>query len=374
MVEQKIESDAFRIEYSKNILDQVVFDDVISYLGEYRFNLAKYSYSFKFKDGKLRDPNRNDSMQELSQRAINTKSKEGKSSVRERAELKGFQSLDEQLRYAKTDSTIIWVSPPGPKNEGYGDYGFVYFGKVESNNLEEKNIKMTAIRVEKPNIEQFNRALRMLGGKKEYARAEEFLANPDIFAEDLKEGYVDAILKMVFNFKPNEKEQEKFRQIINKMFHLIYYFSKNPRRSRQDLYALENYALELKRDYESKKDNKGLCHPEFISGSRSRNKFGMTDEQVQHGSFYVNPGLKDIVGEYGHKPPVVAGSCGSTGSSNGIKSSNIFNSLSPLNSLLSEDKYGSRIFECPSCGKTNIRPKDQLTSQCQHCGSKDVAC
>ena len=204
MVEQKIESDAFRIEYSKNILDQVVFDDVISYLGEYRFNLAKYSYSFKFKDGKLRDPNRNDSMQELSQRAINTKSKEGKSSVRERAELKGFQSLDEQLRYAKTDSTIIWVSPPGPKNEGYGDYGFVYFGKVESNNLEEKNIKMTAIRVEKPNIEQFNRALRMLGGKKEYARAEEFLANPDIFAEDLKEGYVDAILKMVFNFKPNE--------------------------------------------------------------------------------------------------------------------------------------------------------------------------
>lgn len=38
------------------------------------------------------------------------------------------------------------------------------------------------------------------------------------------------------------------------------------------------------------------------------------------------------------------------------------------------DKYGERTFECPECGKTNIRPKDELLKNCQHCGSPEVAC
>lgn len=41
---------------------------------------------------------------------------------------------------------------------------------------------------------------------------------------------------------------------------------------------------------------------------------------------------------------------------------------------LSEDKYGKRNFDCPECGKENIRPKDKLVSNCQHCGSSKVGC
>ena len=40
---------------------------------------------------------------------------------------------------------------------------------------------------------------------------------------------------------------------------------------------------------------------------------------------------------------------------------------------LESDKYGKRTFECPSCGKVNIRPENELLSNCQHCGS-DVTC
>ena len=40
----------------------------------------------------------------------------------------------------------------------------------------------------------------------------------------------------------------------------------------------------------------------------------------------------------------------------------------------SDDKFGSREFECPECGKTNIRPKDELLKNCQHCGSNKVSC
>lgn len=329
--QKKFAPDAFRIEYGNGIPEQVIFDDVVSYLGEYRFSLPKYSYTLKFSDGKLRDPHRNDSMEELSQRAIDRKVKEGKSFVREKAELRGFQSLNDELQCAKIGSTIIWASPPGPKEDGYGDYGFVYFGKVETNNLEEKNIKMTAMRVERPNAEQFNRALRMLGGKKEHATAEEFLANPNILAEDLKEGYVDAILKTVFNFKPNEEEQEKFNRIIKRMFPLIWELAKNSYRTKQDLYALENCALKLKRD-----------HDFFDRKAPSR--------------------LEDLASVYRDEPPKVAGSCGSTGSSNGIKSSNIFNSLSSLNSLLSEN---AEWFICPEC---NYKADGPVGNKCPGCG------
>jgi hypothetical protein len=41
---------------------------------------------------------------------------------------------------------------------------------------------------------------------------------------------------------------------------------------------------------------------------------------------------------------------------------------------LKSDKFGERTFECPDCGKTNIRPKDELVANCQHCGSSKVAC
>lgn len=41
---------------------------------------------------------------------------------------------------------------------------------------------------------------------------------------------------------------------------------------------------------------------------------------------------------------------------------------------LEPDKYGDRTFECPECGKTNIRPKDEFLKNCQHCGSNKVAC
>lgn len=38
------------------------------------------------------------------------------------------------------------------------------------------------------------------------------------------------------------------------------------------------------------------------------------------------------------------------------------------------DKYGQRTFDCPECGKTNLRPENELLSKCQRCGSNKVSC
>lgn len=75
---------------------------------------------------------------------------------------------------------------------------------------------------------------------------------------------------------------------------------------------------------------------------------------------------------YGNHPVrEVATGCGSSGSLSGDKKSSPF-SVSDFG--IGDDKFGSRDFECPECGKTNIRPKDELVKNCQHCNSSKVAC
>jgi len=281
----------FRLEYKESVPKQVLIDDVISYLGEYRFNLPKFSYMLKYTDGKLRDPHRGDPMQDLTQRSIDKKVLERNGSSRERAEKQGIMSLDRQLMSAKEGDSIVWASPPGSKEEGYGNYGFIFVGNVRINNLSEKTVQMTAIRLEDPKIEQLNQTIHLLTGEKtDYKKAEEFIANPRMVDGHLSESYVDTLLGKAFQFKPNEEEQERFELIMRQMSPLISDFirsAKDPWKTKEEkikeLYSLENYALKLKRDYD---------HPE------NRRENFITN-------FKAAPRLPDIVGEYGKEPPKV---------------------------------------------------------------------
>lgn len=319
-------SDAFRNEYREGTSNQSVVDDVVSYLGEYRLQVPKHSYSLRFKDGRVRGPHGSESMYDLCQKAIDLRRKEKKSFIRETAERYGFESLDRQLQNAVPNSTIIWMSPPGPKEEGYGNYGFVFLGKVYQGYSTGKNLQMTAIRVENPTIEQFNKAFYMLTDEKtEAEHAEEFLDSPRVMNEDIKEGYVDAVLNRVFNYRLDREKQEKFQAIIDRALPLIYDFANNPLRTRDDLYALENYVLELKRDVGS-----------FDKKTPAR--------------------LGELTGGYRQEPPKAAGSCGSTKSSN-----NIINSISSTNSLFSENEW----FTCPKCGFEADGP---IGNECPGCG------
>lgn len=339
MVEQKIRSDAFRIEYKPNISENVLFDDVVSYLGEYRFNLQKYSYNLAFKEGKLRDPHREEPMVDLAKRAIDKKFWEGRPSDREKAEKEGFVSLDAQLKFAREGDAVIWASPPGPKEEGYGDYGFIYIGNVVGNNAD-KTVSMTAIRVENPTIEQFNKAMKLFTGEEtEYKTAEAFLKKPKVKNEKLEEGYVDALLGMSFSFKPNPQDREKFKKAIHRMYPLIADFVHLPNNEkRKALNVLENYALHLIGQSDSKKEN-----------------------IIYIKTAEVNLRIKDMIGDFGYEPPKVAGSCGSTGSKDGFTSSNLFTKGSSLNSLSEDQEW----FHCPKC---SYKADGPIGNQCPGCG------
>lgn len=321
----------FRLEYGEKVPDQALINDVISYLGEYRFSLPKFSYGLKFSNGRLKDPCKGDSMRDIAQKALERRMIDKKSISREKAEAQGIVNLDSQLEFAKDNDTIVWASPPGPKEEGYGNYGFIFVGNIRSDSLTEKKINMTAVRIENPKIEQFNQAMYLFTGEKtNYKTAEEFIANPKVIGGNLNEDYTDALLGMSFSFKPNAKEQEKFDHIIQRMFPLISEFvhsAKNPWKSKQEklkeLYSLENYALELKREYGQSLTGRGNIIVDFKSALK----------------------LPDIVGEYGHEPPKVAGSCPSSSSSS-LTSSNILSNKSLLNDLLGDQEW----FHCPKCG------------------------
>lgn len=327
---EKIGSDAFKLEYEPSIPKQVLVDDIVSYLGEYRFKLPEYSYRLGFADGQLIDPNRHESMVAMSQRAIDLKNSQNKSSVREQAEKAGFRNLDQQLRNAKNGDTIIWMSPMGPKSEGYGDYGFVFFGKVNGGGYE-KEISMIAKRIESPTLEQFNNLNEIITQEKtNYQKAEDFLSHPKVLGKDIPEKDLDVILKEVFSLKPNKEVQEIFKRVINQMSSIIADLAellKNPWRTIREklkgLNSVENYALNLKNDYENYQKENVI----YLKNSDTNLK------------------VLDIIGDFGHKPPVVAGSCGSSSNKNSLTSSNIFSKGSFLNNLFGEQEW----FHCPKC-------------------------
>lgn len=339
----------FRVDYDKNASDKALFDDVVTYLGEYRFNLLKSPYELKYSGGKLRNRHTGEAMSDTTRKALKAKISENNNCSRESGENEGITALDWQLSVAREGDTVVWSSPPGSQEEGYGKYGFLFIGHVGADDSTGKKVSMTAIRVEDPKIQQFNQAMYLLTGeKKDYKTAEEFLARPKVIRENLNEGYIDAILGKTFGFKSNPAEMEKFTLIIRQMSPLIAEFIqsvkdpfKTKNEKRREFYALENYFLKLKADYdrpETRREN-------FIV------------------NFNAKPKLLEIREKYGNKPPEVAGSCPASTTN---KSSNIFSKGLLLNNLL-EDEIDYEFDKAGPCGKCNADVKCGPCGLCKAC-------
>lgn len=55
----------------------------------------------------------------------------GQSGRREIAECEGFRKLEKALFEAPEGTFYLWISPPGTKKEGYGDYSFTHLGQIK---------------------------------------------------------------------------------------------------------------------------------------------------------------------------------------------------------------------------------------------------
>lgn len=353
--------DAFRIEYSPKINPHALEKDLRSYLGEYRFRVQKYRYelsygSFENGDRHLSDIDGHEPMVDKAQRAIEMRTKDGKGQSREIAEKKGIVSLEHQLKNAQFGDHVVWISPPGSKEEGYGDYGFIFVGvvdKVDQFN-QNKHLSMTALRVDQPQITQFNSLLSFLTGTNiKFSNAEQFLAMPKVLP------YVDqsiqGLIIDILNLQPSENDKF-YENALPLLSPSIAEFTDFVRQGKsrdflfKALQSIELYTLDLIKQYKKQND-------------------------ILNYSLIDRVPLQTIMYYYqGQKPPAVAGSCGgSNSSSTESLTSNVFNKYSSLNTLFSnnakEDEYGPLKFVCPhsDCGRENTRTPHKLEETCQHC-------
>lgn len=310
-------SQAFDIEKERVYTDVEMRKDIVSYLSEYRLRVQKYDYEllYSFREGegfRVRDVHRGEAMSIKAKRTLAERQVTGLPIHREMAEDEGIENLDKQLYYAQDGDKIFWISPPGPKEEGYGNYGFVFEGRVQNEMSEDglptKRLFMSAIRVENPTMSQANSAFSELTGENiSHASPEGLLENPRVVSKRAVD--TDAVLQKNFSFVVNQRDAWTNSQVITKMNLMIdeaiSVIRSGTREERiRSFYALENYALALKERFTREND---APEKENIVYTRDYGEYRY---------------LADILYEYGYMPPIVAGSCGATGEE--VRSNDIF--------------------------------------------------
>lgn len=334
-------SKAFNLEYQRSISDQELYDDIVSYLGEYRLKVPKYDYPLIFSSDvtghepqRIRDPHKGESMLLKARRSIEERTYRNEPIHREIAEEKGIAKLEEQLRDAKTGHTILWLSPPGPKEQGYEDYAFLFKGDITKKLDGSASLAMQAIRLKGATLEQGREFFTTITGEENTNQTpEDFIADPVVLPFTIPEPLLDKALKQQFKFEADERKQKKFHSIISKMDKHIQefiYLTKYGAKSQKlkAFYALENYALQLEKEYHDPHDT-------------------VYQDITVISPQYAN--LAALTEAHGYTPPSTGGSCGSSGSET---KNNLFRS--PLQMFLKDALthvlFGEDSAECEECG------------------------
>lgn len=333
MPTERPQTAAFTHEYPRDVSPPLLYKDIVSYLGEYRFELQKDSYELVFDGAMIRDSFIGEPMTKRARRAIKKKEDHWEKTTREEAELQGFKSLEEQLESAEDGDLIVWLSPPGPKDEGYGDYGFVFAGEISPYKELSRGARllMTAYRVEQPNLEDFNEFFQFfIEDDASFQTAEEFISHPQL-ARGITKQMIEELLPESFSFRFSNEGAEQFQAALQKLHpHINEYIrmvqtGKPEKDLREAFNALENYALFLRMP---------LNKPQGFS-------------------------FPQLINYFGYQPKRVGGSCGSSSSGGLSSSNNLLNSISSLG--LSRE---SNNFHCPSCHRESQGP---VGNQCPNC-------
>lgn len=124
-------------EEARQLLVTRLENQIASYLGEFilavRFKEFFYEEATNPQTGQkeLHAPGFIGPIAESYDRAIRESRGRGWSGERENAECEGFRKLEKALLEAPEGTLYLWISPPGSKEEGYGDYSFTHLGQVK---------------------------------------------------------------------------------------------------------------------------------------------------------------------------------------------------------------------------------------------------
>lgn len=343
-------SNSFRVDHREEATSSEIVKDIETYIYEFRLRaqVKPYDLSLTLQDGawRLGDPIKQEPMSTKAHRAVLDRRLRKEPTHREEAEFAGLTFLEQQLTDASSGDSIIWFSPPGPQEEGYGDYGFGFTGEVIEEELNKKTVKMTANRFEKPILEQYKQAFRLVTGADFNAQsADDFLKMPIVIRGGLNKQYIDMIFANVFGFIYDETEATRIDGIYKtRIEHLALEYSRRypqmtPAERVAAIHVMENIATEAK-----KHADVGVT---IFSNDAPRN-------------------LAEAKRSYDYEPEKIAGSCPVTKSNNPL--SNIISDS--VESSLNGDKCSAcnkskedKHYHCPGCRKPYADETDKASSE-----------
>lgn len=312
-----------------NARSQETRDNLLRYLGEYRLTV-KFD-EFYYREGKDLSGRRflagEEEMPVLQKfrKAIYKKEKEGVNSRREVAECDGFKKIEEAYLRGE-DFLFLWISPPGKREEGYGNYSFTFIGEVR-----DRKIKVIPYR-NKLSLSEHKEIAGMFSQRAIFFETDtDFLENPVfIQKEDGLEKAEDVLIRI------GEKEKIDLTwkaRLEQKVGGLIEMFVDAVKRNASDMelerikWSMENFTI----------DRKG----EIITGRSAEVLKDLDDAKIV-----------DIYGR--HAPPPVSGSCPSSGS----------DTLSEFHSKFNKNR-GYDFDHQGTCAVCNSGPK--LLGPCEIC-------
>lgn len=352
---------AYQNKKDKEKLDAYTRKQLETHLGE-RFNVLLSETRYGIKDGQIYGGNTNEPFMDVLIRGANYRRLHGNpvDYKREEAEVLGFGKIEEKLadENSRVGTMMLSISPKGGKDSIYQHNFYDIFTLKEDERGKYIEARRYSSGLSTQETVQKLKEGYLLRAEST-PTAEQFLGNP-IEIERNNTLFKDA--DDIHNFLHKEHEyttREEMDEGLRAVGFLIT--------------SYVNSLSENLSEAEIKMHLSALVNGLDIAMGKTITPFAANEDIKK----ILNS--RDYIFVLGRQPvrPVMTG-CGFSGDLPALSKTFIPGqeespfSVSEFGKLT--DKYGERTFNCPECGRQNLRPKDTLISKCQHCNSTTVAC
>lgn len=325
-----------------------------TYVGE-RVQVAESVTRYEIIDGKIFSTQANETLEEMVARGINFRREHGNpiDFKREDAELTGIKKIQRDLTIG---TTYLVVSSPGGEGSDYTNNFFDTFSVKQDQSGE-----FIEHRRFLSNLTNDEYVQRVTPFKKfdKYPTAEDFLSDPIKINEFDDASEIQKYLSG--GVRALEKEELEKINKINASLITSYINSLVNSPNDHFVHRLKYNAI--------------LNQTDLVLDAIKMGDFEFLDKLSLGYSFNSNY-AEDMSWVLGSKQVrQTEGPC--PGTSGGFNLGGFVEQAKGAFSVMdfgkSKDRYGDRTFECPHCGKENLRPENKLIENCQNCG-KDVRC
>lgn len=324
-------------------------------LGE-RFNRGLSRYSYKNKEGVLYGEHSDEPFINVLERGRAYRKTHGNpiDHARENAEVVGFSKMEEQMRDASVGTTMISISQPGQKGSIYKHNFYDAFRKKEDGNIEV--VRFSNAHDAKGTLHKLQELDSNIIIPDDTSDVS-LLSNPIIISPEIaKDMTLDEIHSHIHQDHTIMNEED-FRVVREMCAFLIvsYIHALLDDPEDRDTHARLYNALLNKADEIADALKTGEITFVQSSSAMTRNEmYYLGEQEVRE----VDTG------------------CGFSGGINFESALGTYSvaqyGLRPGEQVV--DSLGNRLFDCPDCKKTNLRPYNGMIERCQHCFSTAVSC